>query len=411
MPPTSSNDPLFVESSAVVRASAEIWASILEHAIQLPDGFTDPDIVAEEYYAQKWPLSHVKEESEYWKTEHAKHALRMVCWSWNELLKSDRYSHRFVSMLDVHYGYVPADTLKRAERVSFKPAARGTPRGGIASSEDWVARCMEILKEVGTPTPMRIATDIPSIAFEQFWHELTAYAPSLVTVTFPRGTSSAFLSPSSLESFPNLRHLHATPSAVQLYAAPGAFGEAKHLVSLSIGCGIDPHLPISSLPQQWSFPALQTLRVWPMDDPDPNVRLQRLMAVVRALGTNVSTLDLPMHEVQRMPVELWAVCPRVERLFSWLKVMDAPPPDHPIHTVGVPFVRVADLGYDDMLDYPHFPSFSGLRTVRIDSGRAWDKAHEANYLFDHIRRYHQLGVRLEDENGLTYLEWMEEASN
>ncbi|KAG8839409.1 hypothetical protein FRB91_007013, partial [Serendipita sp. 411] len=62
--------------SAIARASAEVWATILEFAIELPESFTNPDTVADNYYRQKWPPSHSNEESEYWAIEQTKTELR-----------------------------------------------------------------------------------------------------------------------------------------------------------------------------------------------------------------------------------------------------------------------------------------------------------------------------------------------
>ncbi|KAG9021047.1 hypothetical protein FS842_006837, partial [Serendipita sp. 407] len=386
--------------SAIARASAEVWATILEFAIELPESFTDPDTVADNYYRQKWPPSHSNEESEYWAIEQTKTELRTVCSSWNSLLQGERYSHRFVSMLDVHYGYVPADALKRAERVSFRPAARGTPREGIASSEGWVSRCMEIIEAVG-PIPMRIATEIPSVALQDFCDTLSSHAPSLVTVTVPRGTSSAFIFPATFESLPNLRHLHSAPSVLQLNAPPGATVEVANLVALTIGCG---HESLRVNHQRWSFPVLETLRLWSMDHPEEEARMEGLVTTLRALGKNVRTLELPTSEMEDMPAEVWSLCPKVERLFTSHQVRSIPPPNHPIHTIGIPFVREHHIGYDEWTTYPHIPEFPGLRTVVINNPRAWDMIDEANYLFGYIRDCHSRGVRLEDANGFTYEE-------
>ncbi|KAG8767922.1 mediator complex subunit, partial [Serendipita sp. 398] len=249
---------------------------------------------------------------------------------------------------------------------------------------------MEIIEAVG-PIPMRIATEIPSVALQDFCDTLSSHAPSLVTVTVPRGTSSAFIFPATFESLPNLRHLHSAPSVLQLNAPPGATVEVANLVALTIGCG---HESLRVNHQRWSFPALETLRLWSMDHPEEEARMEGLVTTLRALGKNVRTLELPTSEMEDMPAEVWSLCPKVERLFTSHQVRSIPPPNHPIHTIGIPFVREHHIGYDEWTTYPHIPEFPGLRTVVINNPRAWDMIDEANYLFGYIRDCHSRGANL-----------------
>ncbi|PVG04340.1 hypothetical protein CPB86DRAFT_213135 [Serendipita vermifera] len=94
----------------------EICQIILQYSVLVTD-FLDPDHILDRLppwviNSRGWSNS-----TEYSRTESTINTLRRVCRSWEEYLRP--YVHRFVRMPDVVHGFVPAERLRSAMRISL----------------------------------------------------------------------------------------------------------------------------------------------------------------------------------------------------------------------------------------------------------------------------------------------------
>ncbi|PVF93998.1 hypothetical protein CPB86DRAFT_714169, partial [Serendipita vermifera] len=94
---------------------SELWQMILTHSISVPV-FFDADVVENisPWYIDD-PTVEWNNEKPYWTAERNRSSMRRVCRSWNDYLR--QYDHRYVRMIDIAHGIVPAHHLKSAVRV------------------------------------------------------------------------------------------------------------------------------------------------------------------------------------------------------------------------------------------------------------------------------------------------------
>jgi hypothetical protein len=114
------------------RTPLEVWQAILRYAIAVPVFFESDPIEAcgwQEF------INDYKDEKVYWDAERSRRSLQRVCTSWRQYLQ--RFSHRYVRLIDVKDGHVPVSAISHAIRLRIDYTS---PRGKEFNAYDRIIR-------------------------------------------------------------------------------------------------------------------------------------------------------------------------------------------------------------------------------------------------------------------------------
>jgi hypothetical protein len=385
----------------------EIWHIILRYSISVP-GFLDPDDLVDRF--PPWVINSRdwSDPKFYYKTESVRNTLQRVCRVWDEYLRS--YAHRYVRMIDVVHGMVPAHYLRSALRVSFQ-----------GHDFEWCDSCK----------PELLPRQYNNEGYLSFWYFFLRQAKPFKTEILEYGPSEynlmeEFISPLF---FPDLVRIHAmdeamSPEEVIMFAESipsfrhmyteliwyeGELFSLKSstLTTLILSFSIPNTSSMLFTDKSLQLPALRHLHIEDCTYEQPNEYEEPAwLPLLRITGKELRTLFLP-YEVKctkgDVPKEIWSLCPKLEDLCLQSGFIIPPPIGHPIHTLGLPQYRVS---HENPLEdcVPYWP---GLHTVRItNSWEDWMKDSFGPLTSSQLKWLHSRRIRLEDQQGEPYTEYI-----
>ncbi|KIM23382.1 hypothetical protein M408DRAFT_27944 [Serendipita vermifera MAFF 305830] len=412
--------------------SVELWQWILRYAISIPE-FLDPvtfdGVFLGALYVDR--LATRSDETAYWITERHRRSFQLVCKSWAAYMQM--YEHRFVRMVDIWHEKISPASLKHAVRVSFgrydcecreycAPALaemKYSPTGVLPhrSYKDkfFGNVCSRILGSVGPLRKLEIGDvmrepfDIADILthsqnFKQIKALLGIYH---TTLYMSRNQNPSLL----LEILPKLRYHYGCNlrniseierDASSHYAPPGkelirpTMRVFQNMVYLSLG-----FLSYGENDSSYTldFPFLRHLQI---QYNSAGVNLNRLMQeitlpILQNSRGNIQSLYIAKwFFIPPPPVDIWDLCPKLQR-FGCSRLLTLPPPSsHPVHT----FISTYTLDESKEMDVCLWPN---LRTIIAD--RNWTDRHPEQPVSDQWRqKAAERGIRIEDRNGLTWEE-------
>jgi hypothetical protein len=382
---------------------SELWHIILQDAISVPV-FLDPDAVENiPPHVLTDPKFNWNDEKPYWAAENTRNSLRRVCKSWDSFLRN--YEHRFIDLLHIVHNDLPLKHLKSAIRVSFREhdiascwKCRESFQRSSLNCYSYMQACWFFIEQV---QPIR-ATILDSGDFDPRLYEFKAsYFPDLITLQ----TSNAQYYEESAEvvnTIPHLRHCF----LVGLWEwEENLQVKSSSITTLSFPLRYPFPRPDWFTNENCSFPALRYLYF----DESYTMRDERehlwdsIEALLKILGRELRSLYLPNNGTDyNLPENIWDLCPKLELLHTDMALEWAPPPEHPLHIIGLPTYRFFDnLGFSQQ---PELPDWPVIRAVRFDM--IW-KSYLSKYREPPM--HWDPDLRLEDAIGVTYDEYLKDA--
>lgn len=388
----------------------EICQIILQYSVLVTD-FLDPDHILDRLppwviNSRGWSNS-----TEYSRTESTINTLRRVCRSWEEYLRP--YVHRFVRMPDVVHGFVPAERLRSAMRISL-----GDHGGSYCSA------CKpEQFSLVGVAIP-------EENHHEQYWElcrQIIVHEQPLKTEILDYGLYGRHILEKlvSRRTFPRLAHIQAmwqTIPTLQIIEIMESLPLFRHMFTLwhwnlhdrlSLESSTLTTLILSfDAPRAFTedniqLPALRHLHIQSILYNSPTMDEEPVwLALLKIVGKGLRTFYLTSyeHSVREVSEEIWSICPKVEDLcLSWQQVIPPPPPtEHPIHTLGIEGSRITSK----IILQEHLPDWPNLRIMRMNT--YWYDWWQSDCGPLTSSQLEWLGVRLrlEDARGESYEEYV-----
>jgi hypothetical protein len=387
--------------SACAYLPSELWQTILQDAISVPV-FLDADAVENiSPHVITDPDLDWNDEKSYWAAERTRNSLRRVCKSWDSFLC--KYEHRFVDMVDIVHHDLPVKHLESAIRVSFKShdvsscrKCREDFEQAFFNFNDYMQVCWLFIVQVQPIRATILDCGNSSPSFDDFD---ASYFPDLITLQ----TSDVNYFEDITEivnKIPNLRHCFCM--AVWEWRENLRI-KSSSITTLSFPLRYPFPRPDWFINKNCSFPALRHLyfnEYYTMWD-EEEYFCNSIEALLKIVGKELRSLYLPNNSTDYdLPKNIWDLCPKLELLHTDMPLEWAPPPEHPLHTIGLPTYRFFDnLGFSQQ---PELPDWPVIRTVRFDM--IW-----STYLYKYVQppMHWDTTLRLEDAMGVTYDEYLE----
>ncbi|KIM23380.1 hypothetical protein M408DRAFT_263892 [Serendipita vermifera MAFF 305830] len=408
--------------------SIELWQWILRYAISIPE-FLDPEtydgIFSQYLYEER--LDTLSDETAYWVTERHRRSLQLVSKTWAAYMKT--YQHRFVRMLDIFREKIPPESLKCAIRVSFgrydcKCAEKCANRldrlycyQNVWKNPYFSNFCSWTLEDIGPLDKLEIA-DMMRECFKLA--DFLIDSQSLCQVKVFLGLDHPSLNRSGrnasshiLGILPKLRNLYAYDiekfSEIQELASnhratPGKesvgpmIRVAQNVVTLSLF--FHPFQGYYSSPYTLDFPSLRHLRIqYSFTGVDVDKIMQEItIPILKSTHGNIRSIYIQSLRSDPVPpLDIWDLCPKLERFGSTVDQMPPPPSYHPVHTFVSPFFleEETDMGV-----------FLWPNLQRFTSDMKWADTYPKQPASDEwLQMAAERGIRIEDRNGLTWEEY------
>jgi hypothetical protein len=378
---------------------SELCHIILQDAISVPV-FLDPDAVENiTPHVLTNPNFTWNDAKPYWAAEDTRNSLRRVCKSWDSFLRN--YEHRFIDLLHIVHNDLPLKHLKSAIRVSFREhdiascwKCRESFQRSFLNCHSYMQACWFFIEQV---QPIR-ATILDGGDFGPRLYEFKAsHFPDLITLQ----TSNVNYGDITevVNKIPNLRHCFCKTvwewrENLQV--------KSSSITTLSFPLRYPFPRPDFFINENCFFPALRHLyfdesnTTWDEDE-------HFIESLLKIVGKELRSLYLPNHSADYdLPKNIWSLCPKLELLHTDMPLEWAPPPEHPLHTIGLPTCRFFNnLGFSQQPELPDWPI---IRAVRFNM--IW-KSYLSKHIEPPIRWDPDL--RLEDAIGVTYDEYLKDA--
>ena len=311
----------------------ETWQAILRHAIFVPD-FLDADSFEGDLQVHGFGDHRVHRDNEgvYWEAEKIRDKLQLVCTGWNKYLRD--FAHRYVRMSDVWHGRIDTISLKGAIRISLR---------------DWQCECAEVClpppsegllglyRRFGAFSAERIyeftflsaeILDMGGVYDRVIWNSGALRSLSRLKTVISWGFSGDGIDYPLFCQSPNLAHVRAKIYDDILYRV----FVSKTLSTLSIELGMNA----SSRSTIWDLPSLKHLRITHSGRSTASGFLaDQLLPLLRRVGSQLHSLYITTRHQYDVPVDIWELCPLLEKFHPGMRLLAPPYSSHPIHTISV----------------------------------------------------------------------------
>jgi hypothetical protein len=399
---------------------AEMWQTILRYGIGVAD-FLDPEaydgVLSDFLLSDKHRERN--NEATYWLAERNRNSFQRVCRSWEGYLRP--FEHRYVRMLDIWHQKIPLLALKSATRVSFarynckcvrfcRPELykRITQRGIQPTLQDrsffFGEICGPLVQTAGPLDRLLIVDTRSEVICNEGLLQLASNARQ-VKVFLGRDYENGggcYHSAEILCEFPELRHFHGHGRLEPPASTIGGVMLGSNLVTLSfINSG---RMGQNGTTPGWNIPSLRHLRI---DNPwyqqgQPFLE-HAVYPLLQRIGSTLSSLWLSSPEFEyEFPPEIWEMCPKLEKLSTTMRLVSPPSSTHPFNTYIATHWNIS-------MGETAFLHWLNLQKIIVDW--VWDDAGRGEHISQKWRRVCAArNIRIEDQNGITWEEYLMQSS-
>ncbi|KIM23374.1 hypothetical protein M408DRAFT_27937 [Serendipita vermifera MAFF 305830] len=309
--------------------SVEVWQLILRHAIFVPD-FLDPDSFEGDLKRHGFgdECRHKEDQRVYWEAERTRKRLGRVCKSWRGYLSL--FEHRFVRMSDIWHHRIEKTAILRATRINvaaFQCACAEVCNGIPELSSRFSRFCAEIVRE-SRNLPVEILQGFDESAQEVWDAQDFEFLGRLQVVLSLINKNNRI---PLMSQIPTLRNFWPGVSIYSEYPK-------KHLVFKSLVTLLYMASSTTSAASlDWDLPSLRHLSIGYHGSVKPEEFTSCiLLPMLRLVGRQLRSLYIDnLGGIHEPVVDLWGLCPRVEKIDPGTRVHIPPPPNHPVHTLSI----------------------------------------------------------------------------